>query len=130
MTDDPDNATQSIAHDPSPPPINRHRHPADCRTPHAGREVEQPTVLDAASFAAWKDEAFALWATEWGALYDAGSAARGTLEAIRASWWLVAVVDDDFAAPGGGAGGALFPALLAAAEATAAAPAAAANGSA
>merc|ERR1719487_2902738 len=26
-----------------------------------GREIQQPTVVDAASFRAWKDEAFALW---------------------------------------------------------------------
>jgi len=42
----------------------------------AGKEVLQPTVVDAVSFGVWKDEAFGLWLSEWGSLYEEGSAAR------------------------------------------------------
>ncbi|CAN0337722.1 unnamed protein product, partial [Discosporangium mesarthrocarpum] len=34
-----------------------------------GREIVQPTVVDAASFRAWKDEAFELWLTQWASAY-------------------------------------------------------------
>jgi methylenetetrahydrofolate reductase (NADPH) len=84
-----------------------HAHTHDTTT--TGKEVEQPTVVDAASFAAWKDEAFELWVSEWGALYDEGSGSRLLLESIRDTWWLVSAVDNDYVS------GDLFGTLLPAA---------------
>ena len=74
--------------------------------PSAGKEVIQPTVVCAPSFAVWKDEAFELWTSEWGALYEEGSAARDLLAGIKDSWVLVSVVDNDYVA------GDLFGVLL------------------
>ncbi|CAD7703090.1 unnamed protein product [Ostreobium quekettii] len=61
-----------------------------------GKEIMQPTVVDPRSFIVWKDEAFDLWVTEWGALYEDGSQGRKVLESIRDEWYLVSVVDNDF----------------------------------
>jgi methylenetetrahydrofolate reductase (NADPH) len=61
----------------------------------AGREIEQPTVVDPVSFMVWKDEAFELWGSEWASLYEEGSSSRKVLADIAASWWLVSVVDND-----------------------------------
>ena len=61
-----------------------------------GKEIMQPTVVDGASFAVWKDEAFALWKEQWATAYPADSPSRTVLESIRTSWWLVNVVDNDF----------------------------------
>lgn len=58
----------------------------------------QPTVVCASSFAVWKSEAFELWSSEWGSLYEEGSASRELLAAIRDSWVLVSVVDNDYVA--------------------------------
>lgn len=60
-----------------------------------GHEIEQPTVVDPVSFLVWKDEAFDLWVSEWGSLYEDGSDSKKTLEGIAANWWLVSVVDND-----------------------------------
>lgn len=60
-----------------------------------GREIEQPTVVDPVSFLVWKDEAFDLWSSEWGSLYEEGSSSRAVLAGIAANWWLVSVVDND-----------------------------------
>lgn len=62
----------------------------------AGREVIQPTVVDPKSFSVWKDEAFDLWLTEWGAIYPEGSGSRKILEEIRDTWYLVSIVDNDY----------------------------------
>lgn len=35
------------------------------------REIIQPTVVDATSFLAWKEEAFALWLDLWQNMYAA-----------------------------------------------------------
>lgn len=61
----------------------------------AGREIEQPTVVDPVSFMVWKDEAFDLWMSEWGSLYEESNESRKVLADIAASWWLVSVVDND-----------------------------------
>ncbi|PNH04186.1 Methylenetetrahydrofolate reductase 1 [Tetrabaena socialis] len=71
-----------------------------------GKEVLQPTVVCAASFGVWKEEAFELWLSEWGSLYEEGSASRGVLSAIAESWVLVSVVDNDYVS------GDLFAVLL------------------
>eukprot|EP00878_Enallax_costatus_P012779 GHUV01013346.1.p1 GENE.GHUV01013346.1~~GHUV01013346.1.p1 ORF type:complete len:376 (+),score=87.57 GHUV01013346.1:1641-2768(+) len=60
-----------------------------------GREIEQPTVVDPVSFMVWKDEAFDLWNSEWGSLYEESSESRKVLADIAATWWLVSVVDND-----------------------------------
>lgn len=70
-----------------------------------GKEVEQPTVVDPVSFEVWKDEAFGLWLSEWGALYEDGSTSKQLLQTIHDTWWLVSVVDNDYVA------GDLFKAL-------------------
>jgi hypothetical protein len=66
-----------------------------CACVPAGHEIEQPTVVDPVSFLVWKDEAFDLWVSEWGSLYEDGSDSKKTLEGIAANWWLVSVVDND-----------------------------------
>merc|ERR1719262_998973 len=53
-----------------------------------GREVVQPTVVDAKSFMAWKDECFALW-DEWSSIYEEGSSSRALIEGIVESYYLV-----------------------------------------
>lgn len=52
----------------------------------AGQEVVQPVVADAASFAAWRSEAFALWTADWAACYEEGNASKATLQNIADSW--------------------------------------------
>lgn len=63
-----------------------------------GKAVVQPYVLDSDSFSAWKDEAFALWSAEWGALYEegAGEEARKFLQSYQDSWFLVSVLEHDY----------------------------------
>lgn len=74
-----------------------------------GREIIQPTVVDSESFLVWKDEAFALWTTQWISLYKAGSQSvqvkrmshDGTddeqiLEQVRDTFYLVNIVDNNF----------------------------------
>mmetsp|Transcript_3439 Transcript_3439/g.9965 ORF Transcript_3439/g.9965 Transcript_3439/m.9965 type:complete len:600 (-) Transcript_3439:1135-2934(-) len=61
-----------------------------------GKEVVQPTVVDKQSFLVWKDEAFQLWTSEWGSLYEEGSASAKLISGIADSWYLVSVVDNDF----------------------------------
>lgn len=62
-------------------------------------------MIDPVSFEVWKGEAFDLWLTEWGALYEEGSPSRKLLQRIHDTWWLVSVVDNDYV------GGDLFKAL-------------------
>ncbi|CAL5228752.1 g11938 [Coccomyxa viridis] len=60
------------------------------------KEIVQPTVVDPQSFAVWKDEAFGLWTSEWGALYEKGSRSSQIIDDIASTWYLVSVVDNDF----------------------------------
>jgi methylenetetrahydrofolate reductase (NADPH) len=60
-----------------------------------GREIQQPTVFDAASFKAWKDEAFALW-DMFLEVNTANDAQKQTVNNIAESWFLVNVVDNNF----------------------------------
>eukprot|EP01138_Halocafeteria_seosinensis_P016498 gb/GECG01016829.1/.p1 GENE.gb/GECG01016829.1/~~gb/GECG01016829.1/.p1 ORF type:complete len:1242 (+),score=202.80 gb/GECG01016829.1/:1-3726(+) len=66
-----------------------------------GREIIQPTVVDPASFRAWKDEAFELWNSQWGATYDPNdpeeSKAISLIDGIRQNYWLVNLVDNAYA---------------------------------
>jgi methylenetetrahydrofolate reductase (NADPH) len=62
-------------------------------------------VVDPVSFMVWKDEAFALWESEWGSCYPEGSSSRQLLQHIKDTWYLVSVVDNDYV------GGDLFKAF-------------------
>ena len=62
-----------------------------------GKEVVQPTVCDFDTFTkVWKDEAFALWRSDWAAVYDEGDAARAVVEGVADSHVLVNIVDNDY----------------------------------
>jgi len=60
------------------------------------REIIQPTVVDHQAFIAWKDEAFALWASQWQSIYPEGSVAWKLIQSIMDTWYLVNVVDNDY----------------------------------
>ena len=53
-----------------------------------GKEIVQPTIVEAISFMAWKDEAFRLGA-DWASCHAAGSPTRILLENIVTDWYLV-----------------------------------------
>merc|ERR1719310_490383 len=59
-----------------------------------GREIQQPTVVDAASFRAWKDEAFALWDMFLDVSQNEDQ--KRIVTNIADSWYLVNVVDNNF----------------------------------
>jgi hypothetical protein len=67
-----------------------------------GREIVQPTVVDAVSFGIWKDEAFELWLTQWASAYEEGSPSRGLIQEIHDSYFLVNIVDNDYVGDGFG----------------------------
>merc|ERR1719353_1676214 len=60
-----------------------------------GREIQQPTVVDAASFRAWKDEAFALW-DMFLEVNAENHRQKRTVSNIADTWYLVNVVDNNF----------------------------------
>lgn len=60
-----------------------------------GCEIQQPTIVDAGSFSAWKDEAFALWNT-WANQYAEDSESFNLIKRVQKSWFLMNVVDNDF----------------------------------
>lgn len=60
------------------------------------QQIVQPTVVDFDSFMVWKDEAFALWTSQWQSLYDSSSASWSLIQEIHDSYFLVNVVDNDF----------------------------------
>lgn len=62
-----------------------------------GREIIQPTIVDSDSFAAWKNEAFELWLTQWASAYPADSPSAGVIQHICDSYFLVNIVDNDYA---------------------------------
>merc|ERR1719305_202843 len=59
-----------------------------------GSEIQQPTVVDASSFRAWKDEAFALWDMFLDVSQNEDQ--KRTVNNIADSWYLVNVVDNNF----------------------------------
>jgi len=62
-----------------------------------GSEIKQPTVVDPTVFVnIWKDEAFALWQSQWAALYEEGSVHRKVIEDIVKSYYLINIVDNNF----------------------------------
>jgi methylenetetrahydrofolate reductase (NADPH) len=65
-----------------------------------GSEIKQPTVVDPFVFVnIWKDEAFALWQSQWASLYEVGSVSRNVLQHISSTYYLVHIVDNEFINP-------------------------------
>ncbi|KAG0286569.1 hypothetical protein BGZ96_009348 [Linnemannia gamsii] len=60
-----------------------------------GREVVQPTIVELASFDAWKDEAFALW-EQWSRCHPQESKPRELLNELGQTWYLVNIVNNDY----------------------------------
>ncbi|CCA74929.1 probable MET13-putative methylene tetrahydrofolate reductase [Serendipita indica DSM 11827] len=63
-----------------------------------GKEVIQPTIVEAVSFMAWKDEAFEL-GMQWSQVYDSGSPSQALIANIMETYTLVNVVHNDFRDP-------------------------------
>jgi len=61
-----------------------------------GKQIIQPTVVDPISFQYWKDEAFVLWSSKWGKIYEKESTSRQVIDSIVENYYLVNVVDNDF----------------------------------
>lgn len=62
-----------------------------------GKEIIQPTIVEAISFLAWKDEAYRL-GQDWATSYPSGSPSRKLLETIMDTWYLCVLVSNDFIA--------------------------------
>lgn len=60
------------------------------------KEIIQPTVVDPVSFMVWKDEAFALWSSQWQSIYEPNSPSFKLLQEVVDSFWLVNVVDNNY----------------------------------
>ncbi|TIB72613.1 methylenetetrahydrofolate reduct [Wallemia mellicola] len=60
-----------------------------------GKEIVQPTIVEAVSFMAWKDEAFEL-GYQWSDIYEKGSTSQQLIKDIMDSHFLVNVVHNDF----------------------------------
>lgn len=60
-----------------------------------GKEVVQPTIVELASFLAWKDEAFRL-ADEWSKCYSKMSPTYDFLKSVAEDWYLVNIVYHDY----------------------------------
>ncbi|KAJ2934855.1 hypothetical protein H1R20_g2276, partial [Candolleomyces eurysporus] len=60
-----------------------------------GKEIIQPTIVEALSFMAWKDEAYEL-GSQWAKLYDHDSPSQKLIESVMDSYSLVNVVHNDF----------------------------------
>jgi len=61
-----------------------------------GKEIIQPTVVDAASFVVWKDEAYAVWRSGWANKYPESSPSRALLDSTINSFFLVNIVDNNY----------------------------------
>jgi len=62
-----------------------------------GSEIKQPTVVDPTVFVdIWKDEAFALWHSQWASLYEIGSISRQVVDDIAGRFYLVNIVENNF----------------------------------
>jgi methylenetetrahydrofolate reductase (NADPH) len=62
-----------------------------------GSEIKQPTVVDPFVFCnIWKDEAFALWHSQWGSLYPEESESRKFIATVASSYFLVTVIENNF----------------------------------
>jgi len=65
-----------------------------------GKEIIQPTIVEAISFMAWKDEAYEL-GQQWANFYEPGSAALEFVKSFFDTSFLVNVVHNDFRQPDG-----------------------------
>ncbi|KAG6331406.1 hypothetical protein ID866_7684 [Astraeus odoratus] len=63
-----------------------------------GKEIIQPTIVEAISFMAWKDEAYEL-GVKWANIYEANSTSRKLIMDVMNSSYLVNVVHNDFKNP-------------------------------
>lgn len=63
-----------------------------------GKEIVQPTIVEAISFMAWKDEAYEL-GHQWANFYEPGSAAFTFVKSFFDTSLLVNVVHNDFRQP-------------------------------
>ncbi|KAI0064023.1 methylenetetrahydrofolate reduct [Artomyces pyxidatus] len=63
-----------------------------------GKEIVQPTIVEAISFMAWKDEAYEL-GQQWANLYEAGSPSRKLIADLMDNALLVNVVHNDYKNP-------------------------------
>mmetsp|Transcript_1827 Transcript_1827/g.4212 ORF Transcript_1827/g.4212 Transcript_1827/m.4212 type:complete len:622 (+) Transcript_1827:238-2103(+) len=61
-----------------------------------GSEIIQPTVVDMRSFRVWKDEAFALWISQWLSIYQKGSRSSSIIQNIHDTYFLCNIVENDF----------------------------------
>ncbi|KAI9696655.1 MAG: hypothetical protein M1820_008104 [Bogoriella megaspora] len=61
----------------------------------AGKEIITPTIIEAVSFRAWREEAFGIWA-EWERVYPLRSPTAKLLREIREDYWLVNIIHHDF----------------------------------
>lgn len=60
-----------------------------------GKEIIQPTIVEAVSFIAWKDEAFEL-GRQWANMFEQGSKSRELIEQVMKDSYLVNIVANDF----------------------------------
>ncbi|KAL4065907.1 methylenetetrahydrofolate reductase-domain-containing protein [Scleroderma citrinum] len=63
-----------------------------------GKEIIQPTIVEAISFMAWKDEAYEL-GVKWANVYEAGSPSRQLIMDVMNNSYLVNIVHNDFKDP-------------------------------
>lgn len=63
-----------------------------------GKEIIQPTIVEAISFMAWKDEAYEL-GVKWANVHEAGSTSRQLIMDVMNNSYLVNVVHNDFKDP-------------------------------
>jgi methylenetetrahydrofolate reductase (NADPH) len=59
-------------------------------------EIIQPTIADNESFKIWKTDAFNLWLTEWGKIYEKESNSYKILNDIYNNYYLVYIIDNDY----------------------------------
>ncbi|KAH9846259.1 methylenetetrahydrofolate reduct [Lenzites betulinus] len=63
-----------------------------------GKEIVQPTIVEAISFMAWKDEAYEL-GRQWAKLYEPESPTNKLIDTIMDSYCLVNIVHNDYKKP-------------------------------
>lgn len=60
-----------------------------------GKEIITPTLIEAQSFRAWQEEAFALW-REWQRIYPPGSPSAKLISQTAGDVWLVNVIGHEY----------------------------------
>jgi len=60
-------------------------------------EIKQPTVVDPLVFCnIWKDEAFALWYSQWVSVYEEGSESHKLIKDMADTYFLVTIIENNF----------------------------------